>query len=142
MAAEMKALVWYAKSRHRLLHEETAAKRNQKDRNHLSCKLTANLSDDELEKMSLQTALSKKSDTLARKFGRRRRVLKNRKYGPKCRKRDSEKTDNITEENAALELKILKAKEQLRNAASERDEYKLKYERLKGTLVACHSKGQ
>jgi len=124
------------------VHEETAAKRKQKDRNHLSCKLTAKLSDEKLEKMSLQT-LNKKSDTLVRKFRKRRRVLKNQKYGAlKCRKKDSQKTDNVTEENAALELKILKAKEELRNVASERDEYRLKCERLNETLVACHSKGQ
>ena len=116
---------------------ETASKRKQKDRNHLSCKLTAKLSDGKLEKMSLQT-LNKKSDTLVRKFGKRRRVLKNRKYALKSRKRDSEKTDNVTEENAALELKILKAKEELRNVASERDDYKLKYQRLNETLLACH----
>ena len=119
------------------VHEETASKRKQKDRNHLSCKLTAKLSDVKLEKMSLQT-FNKKSDTLVRKFGKRRRVLKNRKYALKSRKRDSEKTDNVTEENAALELKILKAKEELRNVASERDDYKLKYQRLNETLLACH----
>ena len=127
-------------------HEETAAKRKQKDRNQLPCKSIAKLSDEKLEKMSIQT-LNKKfrqlPDTLVRKFRKRRRVLKNRKYALKCRKKDSEKTDNVTEENVALELKILKAKEELRKVASERDEYKLKYERLNETLVACRdSKGQ
>ena len=126
-------------------HEETAAKRKHKDRNHFSCKLTAKLSDEKLEKMSIQT-LNKKfrqsPDTLVRKFRKRRRVLKNQKYALKCRKKDSEKTGNVTGENAALELKILKAKEELRNVTSERDEYKLKYERLNETLVACHSKGE
>lgn len=109
-------------------HEETAAKRKQKERNQHSCELKAKLSDDKLEKMSIQTL---------NKFRKRRRVLKNRKYALKCRKKGSEKTDNVTEENAALELKILKAKEELRKVASERDEYKLKYERLNETVIAC-----
>lgn len=121
-------------------HEETAAKRKQKERNQHSCELMAKLSDDKLEKMSIQT-LNKKfrqlPDTLVQKFRKRRRVLKNRKYALKCRKKGSEKTDNVTEENAALELKILKAKEELRKVASERDEYKLKYERLNETVIAC-----
>lgn len=121
-------------------HEETAAKRKQKDRDQLSCELMAKLSDGKLEKMSIQT-LNKKfrqlPDPLVQKCRKRRRVLKNRKYALKCRKKDSEKTDNVTEENAALELKILKAKEELRKVASERDEYKLKYKRLNETVVAC-----
>ena len=104
------------------------------------------MSDEKLEKMSIET-LNKKfrqlPDTLVRKLRKRRRVLKNRKYALKCRKKDSEKTDNVTEENVALELKILKAKEELRKVTSERDEYKLKYERLNETLVACRaSKGK
>ena len=121
-------------------HEETAAKRKQKERNQLSCELMAKLSDDKLEKMSIQT-LNKNfrqlPDPLVQKFRKRRRVLKNRKYALRCRKKDSEKTDNVTEENAALELKILKAKEELRKVASERDEYKMKYERLNETVIAC-----
>lgn len=126
-------------------HEETAAKRKRKDRNHLSCESITKLSDEKLEKTSIQT-LNKKfrqlPDALVRKFRKRRRVLKNRKYALKCRKKDSDKTDNVTEENAALELEIFKAKEELRKVTSERDEYKLKYERLNETLIACHSKGQ
>ena len=125
--------------------EETAAKRRQKNRNHLSCKLMEKLSDEKLEKMSIQT-LNKKfrqlPDVLVRKFRKRRRVLKNRKYALKCRKKDSQKTDNVTEENSALELAIFKAKEELRKIASERDEYKLKYERLNQSLIACNSHGQ
>ena len=127
-------------------HEETTSKRKQKDRNQLPSKSIAKLSDEKLEKMSIET-LNKKfrqlPDTLVRKLRKRRRVLKNRKYALKCRKKDSEKTDNVTEENVALELKILKAKEELRKVTSERDEYKLKYERLNETLVACRgSKGK
>lgn len=125
--------------------EETAAKRRQKNRNQLSCKLMEKLSDEKLEKMSIQT-LNKKfrqlPDVLVRKFRKRRRVLKNRKYALKCRKKDSQKTDNVTEENSALELAISKAKEELRKVASERDEYKLKYERLNQSLIACNSHGQ
>lgn len=125
--------------------EETAAKRRQKNRNHHSCKLIEKLSDEKLEKMSIQT-LNKKfrqlPDVLVRKFRKRRRVLKNRKYALKCRKKDSEKTDNVTEENSALELAIFKAKEELRKVASERDEYKLKYERLNESLIACNSHRQ
>lgn len=125
--------------------EETAAKRRQKNRNHLSCKLMEKLSDEKLEKMSIQT-LNKKfrqlPDVLVRKFRKRRRVLKNRKYALKCRKKDSQKTDNVTEENSALELAIFKANEELRKVASERDEYKLKYERLNQSLIACNSHGQ
>lgn len=125
--------------------EETTAKRRQRNRNHLSCKLTEKLSDEKLEKMSIRT-LNKRfrqlPDVLVRKFRKRRRVLKNRKYALKCRKKDSEKTDSVTEENSALELAILKAKEELRKVASERDEYKVKYERLNESLIACNSHRQ
>ena len=128
-----------------LNQEETAAKRRQKNRNHLSCKLMEKLSDEKLEKMSIQTLNKKFSqlpDVLVRKFRKRRRVLKNRKYALKCRKKDSQKTDNVAEENSALELAIFKAKEELRKVASERDGYKLKYERLNESLIACNSHGQ
>ena len=125
--------------------EETATKRRQKKRNQLSCKLIKKLSDEKLEKMSIQT-LNKKfrqlPDVLVRRLRKRRRILKNRKYALKCRKKDSEKTENVTEENSALELAIFKAKEELRKVASERDEYKLKYERLNESLIACNSHGQ
>ena len=125
--------------------EETAAKRRQRNRNHLSCKLNKKLSDEKLEKMSIQT-LNKKfrqlPDVLVRKFRKRRRVLKNRKYALKCRRKDSEKTNSVTEENSALELAIFKAKEELRKVASERDEYKLKYESLNESLIACNSHRQ
>lgn len=125
-------------------HEETAAKRQQKDRNYLSCEAITKLSDEKLEKMSIQ-AFNKRfrqlPEELMRKLRKRRRILKNRKYALKCRKKDSEKTGNITEENANLELEIFRAKEELRKVASERDEFKLKYTRLNATLmIARHSK--
>lgn len=120
--------------------EET---RQQKDLNHLSCESITKLSDGKLEKMSIQ-ALNKQfrhlPEWLVQRIRKRRRILKNRKYALKCRKKGSEKTDNITEENTALELEIFKAKEELRKVTSERDEYKLKYVRLSTMLIAWHSK--
>ncbi|KAJ7374834.1 hypothetical protein OS493_005186 [Desmophyllum pertusum] len=87
--------------------------------------------------MSIQ-ALNKQfrhlPECLIQRIRKRRRILKNRKYALKCRKKGSEKTDNITEENTALELEIFKAKEELRKVTSERDEYKLKYVRLSTTF--------
>lgn len=124
-------------------HDETAAKRQQKDRNHLACESITKLSDEKLEKMSIQAfnkQIRQLPEALMRKFRKRRRILKNRKYALKCRKKDSEKTGNITEENANLELEIFKAKEELRKVARERDEFKLKYTRLNATLIARHSK--
>ncbi|KAL9974263.1 hypothetical protein ACROYT_G011280, partial [Oculina patagonica] len=110
---------------------------------HLPCETITQISDEKLEKMSIQAfnkQIRQLPEALMRKLRKRRRILKNRKYALKCRKKDSEKTGNITEENASLELEIFKAKEELRKVARERDEYKLKYKRLNAALIARHSK--
>lgn len=125
--------------------EKTAPKRQQKDRNHLSRESVTQLSDEKLEKMSIQS-LNKQfrqlPEALVLKLRKRRRILKNRKYALKCRKKDSEKTGNITEENANIEMEIFKAKQELRKVASERDEYKMKYTQLNAKLMAWHSKNR
>jgi len=111
----------------------------QEDGKHLSRKTMAKLSDDKLEKMSIRD-LNKKlrqlPEGLVQKYRKRRRILKNRKYALKCRQRVSEKRNSIAEQNAAVELEIFRAKEELRKVTSERDEYKQKYVRLKTMFSA------
>ena len=116
--------------------------KKQKDGKHLSRKTMAKLSDEKLEKMStrdLNKQLRQLSEELVQKYRKRRRILKNRKYALKCRRRVSEKRNSIAEQNAALELEICRAKEELRKVTSERDEYKQKYVRLK-TMFSAISK--
>ena len=116
--------------------------KKQKDGKHLSCKTMAKLSDEKLEKMSirdLNKQLRQLPEELVQKYRKRRRILKNRKYALKCRRRVSEKRNSIAEQNAALELEICRAKEELRKVTSERDEYKQKYVRLK-TMFSAISK--
>jgi len=99
----------------------------------------AKLSDEKLEKMSIQELnkfLRRITDAgLIQTFRKRRRVLKNRKYSRKFRQKGSERKSTIVTENRALELEILQAKEQLRKVTKERDAYKQKYEWLKSTVT-------
>lgn len=98
----------------------------------------ATLSDEELEKMSIQDFnkhLRGLPADFIRKLRKKRRVLKNRKYSKTFRQRGSEKKNNIDAENRALEFAIFQAKEQLRKVVKERDEFKQKYTALKRTVT-------
>lgn len=105
----------------------------------VSLKLIRKLTDDYLEKASIQD-LNKKlrrlPKELKQKFRKRRRILKNRKYSLKCRKKGAERENKIAEENEALELELLQAKEELRKVIEERDEYHLRYSQLKTAISA------
>ena len=105
----------------------------------VSLKLIRKLTDDYLEKVSIQD-LNKKlrrlPKELRQKFRKRRRILKNRKYSLKCRKKGAERENKIAEENEALELELLQAKEELRKVIEERDEYHLRYSQLKTAISA------
>lgn len=97
----------------------------------------ATLSDEELEKMSIQDFnkhLRLLPADFITKFRKKRRVLKNRKYSKTFRQRGSEKKNNIDAENRALEFAIFQAKEELRKVVKERDEFKQKYTALKRTV--------
>lgn len=97
----------------------------------------ATLSDEELEKMSIQDFnkhLRLLPADFIKKFRKKRRVLKNRKYSKTFRQRGSEKKNNIDAENRALEFAIFQAKEELRKVVKERDEFKQKYTALKRTV--------
>lgn len=97
----------------------------------------ATLSDEELEKMSIQDFnkhLRLLPADFIRKFRKKRRVLKNRKYSKTFRQRGSEKKNNIDAENRALEFAIFQAKEELRKVVKERDEFKQKHTALKRTV--------
>lgn len=96
------------------------------------------LSDEELEKMSIQDFnkyLRLLPADFMKKFRKKRRVLKNRKYSKTFRQRGSEKKNNIDAENRALEFAIFQAKEELRKVVKERDEFKQKYTALKRTVT-------
>ena len=98
----------------------------------------ATLSDEELEKMSIQDFnkhLRLLPADFMKKFRKKRRVLKNRKYSKTFRQRGSEKKNNIDAENRALEFAIFQAKEELRKVVKERDEFKQKYTALKRTVT-------
>jgi len=98
----------------------------------------ATLSDEELEKMSIQDFnkhLRLLPADFIKKFRKKRRVLKNRKYSKTFRQRGSEKKSNIDAENRGLEFAIFQAKEELRKVVKERDEFKQKYTALKRTVT-------
>lgn len=102
----------------------------------------AKLSDEKLEKMSIQSLnkhLRQLPEGLIQTFRKRRRILKNRKYSQKFRQKGSEKKNSIAAENRALEFEIFQAREELRKVAKERDEYKQKYARLKRTFPAMQT---
>lgn len=115
------------------------------NRRRVPLKLMRKLTDECLEKMSIQD-LNKKLRRFPRevkeKFRKRRRILKNRKYSLKCRQKGAERENKIAQENRTLELDLLRAKEELRKIAMERDEYQLKYTQLKATIYAIQGTGQ
>ena len=100
------------------------------------------LSDERLAKMSIKglnkyiRSLSQDQTAAIRK---RRRILKNRKYALKCRRKSAEKRVGIEEENAVLEAELFQAKQELRRVAEERDRYKTKYQQLSDTFSALRS---
>lgn len=126
-------------------HREAAGRHRQTDQRPDPLKLIRKLTDDYLEKISIQD-LNKKLRRLPKelreKFRRRRRVLKNRKYALKCRLKGAERENKIAKENEALELELLQAKEELKKVAEERDEYQLKYTQLKTTIFAMQRTGR
>ena len=122
--------------------ERVAKKRNRKDRNLLSSGTVAKLSDERLEKMSIQDLnklLRQLPLALVQSYKKRRRILKNRKYALKSRRRVSDKRIIIAKQNMALQLEISRAKEDLRKVTSERNEYKEKYARLNTVVAAMQS---
>ena len=128
--------------------EGMAQDRQRKNRKQPSRGPMVSLSDEKLEKMSihdLNKQLRQLPKGLIQRYRRRRRILKNRKYALKSRKKGSEKTINIAEQNAALELEICQAKEKLTKVTNERDEYKQKFAQLKAmfpqsSIMALSSK--
>ncbi|XP_022791127.1 transcription factor MafG-like [Stylophora pistillata] len=100
----------------------------------LSFKVIKKLLDDEyLETTSIQELnrkLRRLPEGLMQKFRKRRRVLKNRKYALKCRRKGMQRQSYIAEENAALEREILRANMELKKVSQERDKYRQKYERF------------
>ena len=111
--------------------------RKQSLRDHesfVSCKL----SDEKLEKMSIRDLnkhLRQLPKELAKRYRKRRRILKNRKYALKYRRNGSGKGSNIAKQNASLELEICLTNEELRKVICERDEYKKKCSRLNAMLL-------
>ena len=119
--------------------ERVAKNGHRKD---LSSEAVAKLSDERLEKMSIQDLnklLRQLPVGLVQSYKKRRRILKNRKYALKCRRRVSDKGIIIAKQNMALHLEVSRAKEDLRNVTRERDEYKEKYARLNKMVVAMQS---
>lgn len=122
--------------------EEMANKKAKKDLNCSSQKHIAKFSDETLEKMSIQDfnkQLRQIPEGLKQKYRKRRRILKNRKYALKCRRKGSEATDNIAEQNKALELEISRVSEELQKVTNERDELKVKCARLNAMLSGMQS---
>ena len=112
---------------------------NQFQSRPVSLKLMRKLTDDYLEKATIQD-LNKKLRRLPKEsrqnFRKRRRILKNRKYSLKCRKKGLEREHKIVEENKALELELLQAKAELRKVIEERNEYHQRYSQLKSSISA------
>ncbi|XP_068713475.1 neural retina-specific leucine zipper protein-like [Montipora foliosa] len=119
-----------------------ANKKAKKDLNWSSQKHIAKFSDETLEKISIQDfnkQLRQLPEGLKQKYRKRRRILKNRKYALKCRRKGSEATDNIAEQNRALELEISRVSEELQKVTNERDELKVKCARLNAMLSGMQS---
>lgn len=118
---------------------------NQSQSRQVSLKLMRKLNDDYLEKATIQD-LNKKlrrlPKELRQKFRKRRRILKNRKYSVKCRQKGVERKHKIAEENKALELELLQAKEELRKVIEERNEYHQRYSQLETFISAIQRNGQ
>ena len=118
---------------------------NQSQSRQVSLKLMRKLNDDYLEKATIQD-LNKKlrrlPKELRQKFRKRRRILKNRKYSLKCRQKGVERKHKIAEENKALELELLQAKEELRKVIEERNEYHQRYSQLETFISAIQRNGQ
>ncbi|XP_022791124.1 transcription factor MafK-like [Stylophora pistillata] len=120
--------------------QNEAKKSKQRNSNYLSRRSVVPLSSDEkLEKMPIQALnrrLRKLPQGLAQKFRKRRRILKNRKYASKCRKKNTSKEENIIQENKDLQLEISKVKEELEKVVSEKNDFKMKCGALNAKLVA------
>ena len=99
--------------------------------------LIAKLSDEKLETMSIQALnrrLRKLPQGLVQKVRKRRRILKNRKYALKCRKKNSSKEKDIIQENKDLQLEISKVKEELKKVISEKKDFEQKCATLTSKL--------
>lgn len=109
---------------------ERGAKNLRMNRNHSSREHITKLSDERLEKMSIQDfnkQLRHLPEGILQSYRKRRRILKNRKYALKCRRKCWEERNNIAEQNRALKREIFRTKEDLRKVTKERDDYKDKY---------------
>lgn len=60
----------------------------------------------------------------------------------KCRQKGVERKHKIAEENKALELELLQAKEDLRKVIEETNEYHQRYSQLKTYVSAMQRNGQ
>ena len=109
------------------------------DLNRFSHKTWVEISDSELERMSIQD-LNKRIRNLPKgkkqAFRKRRRILKNRKYALKCRRKGSMETMGIAEQNKVLQQEIDRVAKELKRVVNERDEFKLKCSRLSEILSA------
>lgn len=111
----------------------------------LSLKLMRNLTDDYLEKATIQDLnrkLRRIPKELRQKFRKRRRILKNRQYSLKCRKNGAVRQNKIAKENEALELELLQAKEELRKVIEERNYYHKRCSELKTSISAVQRNRQ
>ena len=110
----------------------------------VSLKLMRKISDDYLEKATIQDLnrkLHRIPKELRQKFRKRRRILKNRQYSLKCRKKGAARQTKIAEENEALELELIQTTEELRKVIEERDEYHLRCSQLKTSISAAQRHG-
>ena len=107
------------------------------DLNRFSHKTWVEISDSELERMSIQD-LNKRIRHLSKgkkqEFRKRRRILKNRKYALKCRRKGSMETMDIAEQNKFLQQEIDRVAKELKRVMNERDEFKSKCSRLSEIL--------
>lgn len=109
------------------------------DLHRFSHKTRVEISDSELEEMSIQD-LNKRIRHLPKedkgKFRKRRRILKNRKYALKCRRKGSKETMGIAEQNKVLQQEIDRVAKELKRVINERDAFKSKCSRLSEMLSA------
>ncbi len=93
--------------------------------------------DEDLIKMSIRD-LNKRLKSLpkveAHKIRKRRRGLKNRGYATSCRQRRTAMKESLETQNQRLKAQLREAKENLCNAAKDRDMYKRKLEHLEQQL--------